>query len=436
MAFAPAGGAPVDFAGATLVLPGLGLGNADQLAIDILIQTLALTGGIRHAGRFHSAHAAPTAGGNPFTGATPLHAAVGNIDVYEVVGHKVAILQQRAPSKELRHEQLVLDVVDWAQGAGFAKLLALSAADAGLRPERMRRGDRLVYVTTLDGGADPGVASGTGAVVYSPTLLADAEERAAAAESAARRAAAAAAAPAGGADAGTTAGALGPHAFASYYSGGGFADLDATGDGAASGSSGGAAGASSGSGAVPQWPGWRAVSPAAVASTRDLFSALWGTGYSPVYYRRVLSDKLQAATSTGTGGAAPKPLELTSLLLFAREGDNIGDAVTLAKAVCGACGIAPAAAAAPAAGAVAASPAAGAASAGAPAAAVAAGSDATGEASSSSSSPAPKKKAAGGGKKKGRKGDGVMRVEGFALPPYFARLFGPSVDVSAGSYGF
>ena len=64
------------------------------------------------------------------------------------------------------------------------------------------------------------------------------------------------------------------------------------------------------------------IVPAAVAATRALMSDALGSGYTPVFFRRMLNNRL-----LGRG-----PL-FTAIMIFASEGDNTTDALVLAGCI-------------------------------------------------------------------------------------------------------
>ena len=388
--------------GYTLVVPALGLGNVCQLAVDLVVNTALVLreveggGVVARAGHLATPHVAPTVGTAPYS--VPITTTGGgggdvalNCEVYVVPEARVAVLQQRAACCDREHELYVAALASWAASARLARVLLLAGTDAILRPERMARGDRLVYLSTATGGLDAAAAA-AGATRYVPPTAAGGsdEDRAALALHVERARATAAAAAAGAGVTGRGIAAAGS-GVPSYYTGGAWL-ADVVGGGTAvSGDT--------------TLPGWEAPSPAAIAATADAFAALWGTGYAPVYYRRWLSSP-----------AAPP---LTLLALFMAEGDNLADAAALATAAAAYTGIAPVLARLP------------------PAVThTLAQDDGTGAKKRRKG-----KAAAAGGGGGGAAAAAVAKrtwpaTNGLVVPAYFLALFGPPPDLRAGSYGF
>lgn len=418
-------GTPVDLTGYTLVVPALGLGNVCQLAADLLVNTALVlrsveggsTGVVVRAGHLASRHVQAAVGLSPYSvpivapGERGSDAAV-NCEVYVFPAAATAVMQQRAACLDREHELFIAGVAGWAARAGVAAVLVLTATDAILRPERMARGDRLVYLTSAAGGEDARAAAAAGATKYeAPSAPGGSDEDRAALTAAVERArATAAVAAAASAAASASASATVPAGAAlSYYSSGGWLAHDA---GSSSSSGGGSGGSGADGGGVPLTVsgvapvGWEAPTPAAVAATATAFAALWGTGYAPVYFRRALSNPLHGVPTS-------------VLALFASEGDNLADAVTLATAAAAYTGLAPTLARLPIA-----------------LTHTLAQDDGTG------SRRRKKSKGVGAGGSGAVGGGGLVRERswpatgGFVVPPYFLSLFGPPVDLAAGSYGF
>jgi hypothetical protein len=75
----------------TLIVPALSMGNAGQLAVDLLISH-----GARKAGYLDEPHVLPCVGNDPFGPSADGDLAVA-LEVYEDAEQNVSIVQQRAP---------------------------------------------------------------------------------------------------------------------------------------------------------------------------------------------------------------------------------------------------------------------------------------------------------------------------------------------------
>lgn len=228
-------------AGYTLLLPSLGLGNVGQLALDLLLNTLAPTGAARHVATLPSAFVEPVVGAHPFDAPLGPRAMTTAVELYAVDGAKLAILQQRAPAVEGLHELWALQVARLAAAARVGRVVCVGGVDAALRGDaELARGGApsAVYVATRP---DP--------------------------------AAVAARLP-------SWCGADGSRALPLPQ---GEGEEDEAAEGA-------------GESAPPEW---EPLAPGAAAATSGLLSQALGAGYAPVYFRRLLGD---AATR---GDAAP-----------------------------------------------------------------------------------------------------------------------------------
>lgn len=117
----------VDFNGYELIIPGVSVGNAGSLALDILLNSKPH----RIVGRFLSGHFQPFVGINALdTVRSNLHT---NLEVF-VSENNYAVLQIRAPPSIRRVPDFIEKLVAWAKDAGFARIITLSSLIDELRP--------------------------------------------------------------------------------------------------------------------------------------------------------------------------------------------------------------------------------------------------------------------------------------------------------------
>lgn len=278
--------ASLDLAGATLVVPALSLGSVDQMAVDLLVNSLFSQGctGVVRLGLLATPFVQPVIGGRPYGASGPETA--GSLEVYHVPAARVVIVQQRAPAVSGQHEALVAALLEWAAGAGIASLVVLAAVDGISRVDAdFKAATPLRYIAA---GSDA-AAEAAGALPL-------------------HRA---------------------PHSAAAPVDPAGAVVIGADG-GALSGSAPAAAPASA------SVVGWVPPTGSAVAQTALAFSGVWGSGYAPVYFRRALSS------SVGAGEAAsPAPALRSVLAVLASEGVNSPHAAALAELAAQVVGLAP-----------------------------------------------------------------------------------------------
>jgi hypothetical protein len=164
--------------------------------------------------------------------------------------------------------------------------------------------------------------------------------------------------------------------------------------------------------AAPAVPGWRPIeSKRAQRLTGALFGGgLWGTGYTPCFVRRVLSDLDAEAPAPAESASGRKMPGLTALLAFTHAGEgNIAYAAEFAHLIALFLGIGPTLR-----GGVHAAP------------------SAAGVVSPGRGSKARAAAAAETGPMEVKTAGGLA----FVLPAYFRHLAGPPPDLTTGMYGF
>mmetsp|Transcript_13676 Transcript_13676/g.34449 ORF Transcript_13676/g.34449 Transcript_13676/m.34449 type:complete len:258 (-) Transcript_13676:352-1125(-) len=147
-AAAEAGEAPTTpvLAGATLLLPGVSIGNVGQLAVDLLVHSLKL----RRVGFLESQYVLPSVGNDAYS-ATGTGKLAVEMELYGADGG-VFVLQQRSPPVVGCQRLFAAELMDWVAASGFAKLVVLASIDSALREDLQITGPQLRYVAT--GGAE------------------------------------------------------------------------------------------------------------------------------------------------------------------------------------------------------------------------------------------------------------------------------------------
>ena len=112
----------VDFTGKPLIIPGLGIGNAGQLALDMLLNNT--TKPYRIVGRVLSTHIQPIVGIDALTNVR-CNITTG-IELFIAEGLP-AVLQIRATIAQRRGPDFVEKILEWAQSSGFSNIVILGS---------------------------------------------------------------------------------------------------------------------------------------------------------------------------------------------------------------------------------------------------------------------------------------------------------------------
>jgi predicted ATP-grasp superfamily ATP-dependent carboligase len=113
------GGAP-QLQGATLIIPVVALGNAGQLAVDLLVATAKAP----RVGVLHDDAALPCAGADAYAHAPGLALPM---ELFAMPGDRLFVVQQRSPAAAGRQVELAEATARWAAQAGFAQVRAAVA---------------------------------------------------------------------------------------------------------------------------------------------------------------------------------------------------------------------------------------------------------------------------------------------------------------------
>jgi len=131
-----------DFSGHRLVLPSLATGNVGQLALDVIITTLALI----RAGTLYSPYVIPMVG-NDAVGSTTEGNLTSTLEVFHLPAKSLVFLQQRAPVVRGKQRQWVKDLLSWFKLSSFSSIVLLGSADkVTLLDDFQLQGDPLRYL--------------------------------------------------------------------------------------------------------------------------------------------------------------------------------------------------------------------------------------------------------------------------------------------------
>jgi len=128
----------------TLVLPALSVGNAGQLAVDLLICRTAIK-----AGYLEEPHVLPCVGNDPFGPSADGDLAVA-LEVYEDAQQNISIIQQRAPVIKGTMMKYARNVANWAAQEGVKEVIILSGLDSGKRQRNEINVPQIQYISTAN----------------------------------------------------------------------------------------------------------------------------------------------------------------------------------------------------------------------------------------------------------------------------------------------
>ncbi|KAJ2547082.1 hypothetical protein EV175_005358 [Coemansia sp. RSA 1933] len=128
----------VKTAGSTLIIPSVSIGNVPQLAVDLLVNTLALT----RVGIIDSSALLPISGPPGYDHLPATQRAVP-VEVFQTSDGRWTIVQQRAPPLPKHHRQFAKEMVDFIKTHGFAQVVLLTSSDAALRADALIDGPQI-----------------------------------------------------------------------------------------------------------------------------------------------------------------------------------------------------------------------------------------------------------------------------------------------------
>lgn len=133
----------------TLVMAAVSVGNAGQLALDLLIETLSLS----CVGYLDSDSVAPMAGAHAFIGSDGVACTslAASLEVYTSSSdaHRdYVFLQQRAPLLKGRTGAFVDEVLSWAHAHGITTIVLVGSTDSSERTASQIEGPQFRYMTS------------------------------------------------------------------------------------------------------------------------------------------------------------------------------------------------------------------------------------------------------------------------------------------------
>ena len=173
--------------------PVVSIGNAGQLAVDMLLASL-VPGGVPRVGFLDCPHILPVAGHDAFAGplrdskskkrgkkrknkesaqAGPSVLSV-NVEVFLDAPRGLTILQMRAPVAPGRHREHAAMLAAWIKSAGFSRVVSLSTLPIHVRRDaQLADPDVMRAVQTTAVAADDGLVQPPLALQLEPELQAD-----------------------------------------------------------------------------------------------------------------------------------------------------------------------------------------------------------------------------------------------------------------------
>ncbi|KAJ1788188.1 hypothetical protein LPJ59_005580 [Coemansia sp. RSA 2399] len=124
--------------GSTLIIPSVSIGNVPQLAVDLLVNTLALT----RIGILDSSALLPVSGPPGYDHLPATQRSVP-VEVFQTADGKWTIVQQRAPPLPKHHRVYAQEMVDFIKTHGFARVVLLTSSDAALRADALIDGPQI-----------------------------------------------------------------------------------------------------------------------------------------------------------------------------------------------------------------------------------------------------------------------------------------------------
>ncbi|KAJ1668335.1 hypothetical protein IW140_000362 [Coemansia sp. RSA 1813] len=124
--------------GSTLIIPSVSIGNVPQLAVDLLVNTLALT----RIGILDSSTLIPVAGPPGYDHLPATQRSVP-VEVFQTADSKWTIVQQRAPPLPKHHRLFAQQMVDFIKAHRFARVVLLTSSDAALRADALIDGPQI-----------------------------------------------------------------------------------------------------------------------------------------------------------------------------------------------------------------------------------------------------------------------------------------------------
>eukprot|EP00878_Enallax_costatus_P010526 GHUV01010991.1.p1 GENE.GHUV01010991.1~~GHUV01010991.1.p1 ORF type:complete len:296 (+),score=104.94 GHUV01010991.1:234-1121(+) len=156
----PVGAEARDLGGATWILPAVAFANIGELAIDVIITTLKC----QLVARLDDDNILACVGNNAYE-PEPQGQLATALELYQVPGTRLCLLQQRAPAIPGRQQAFANSIAEWAKQQGISQTILLCGLDAQYRRDRQLEGTQLRYWNSSSSGAAPADQQATLAAV-------------------------------------------------------------------------------------------------------------------------------------------------------------------------------------------------------------------------------------------------------------------------------
>ena len=132
----------------TLLVSSVSVGNVGQLAMDVILATLQVSGQLRLVSQVHHPMVIPMAGADPIVRDSPQLSTA--MQLYTCAPSKLALLQLRSGLMPGSSGQWCADLVTWARCVGVSRLVTLTSSLAHERQECQLTGSPFRYLATSE----------------------------------------------------------------------------------------------------------------------------------------------------------------------------------------------------------------------------------------------------------------------------------------------
>ncbi|GMH32825.1 hypothetical protein BSKO_00659 [Bryopsis sp. KO-2023] len=135
---------PTDFAGSTLVVPAVSIGNVGQVCTEVILGTF----GFPLVGYLNDENVLPCVGRDPF-GDDESKLAL-SLEIYGAPSRQLYFIQQRAPVVPGRQREFANRLIAWAKEQGFGRVVVVGSLDAFRRKDAQINDRQLRFVATSE----------------------------------------------------------------------------------------------------------------------------------------------------------------------------------------------------------------------------------------------------------------------------------------------
>ncbi|XP_050727997.1 proteasome assembly chaperone 2-like [Eriocheir sinensis] len=127
----------------TLILPSVSVGNAGQLAVDLIITNLAC----EKVGIVHHPALYPLVGGSPYDPSSK--EVTTSADLHVLPAHSLAVMQIRVPLIKSERHNFLTELMGWCKSVGIREVVMLASCNAYERWDNNQiTGPQLRYLTS------------------------------------------------------------------------------------------------------------------------------------------------------------------------------------------------------------------------------------------------------------------------------------------------